>query len=233
MSQPDVPGRAFPSGDWNEPSERLDELYVRAEQHALLLVDRCLADRTRKRRGARALRAGAALGTAAGAVIPLLVLGGTLPRGSAVWGHLALLCAALCLAGDRCLGLTSGWTRNDAAARAVVRRLESLRYEWATEAAREALGPAGPGTGTGTGEAAVRGLSLLHRFTDDVSEIVRTAAGERFTAPGHGPVPSQPQQRQHPQPAVGPRPARPDGRHGTPGGGGVRPSVPRQRPPES
>ncbi|RNG27407.1 SLATT domain-containing protein, partial [Streptomyces botrytidirepellens] len=74
----DLLGRTFPHGDWGEPAERLDELYRWVEEGALRVGAWYLADRLWKRRAARALRAGAAVGAVAGAVLPLLELTGAL-----------------------------------------------------------------------------------------------------------------------------------------------------------
>ncbi|MBB0232693.1 SLATT domain-containing protein, partial [Streptomyces calidiresistens] len=145
------------------------------------------------------------------------------------WGYPLLLGAVACLACDRWFGLTSGWMRDVATAQAVQRRLEALRYEWATESVREALGPT---EGT-AGEAAERCLGVLRRFSEDVTELVRaetadwmlefrgggaalltqtaavTGAAGREEGPtrvGAGRFPSPPP--------------------------GARPTMPRQRPPE-
>ncbi|PVE13893.1 SLATT domain-containing protein, partial [Streptomyces scopuliridis] len=70
----DLTGGPFPLGDWGEPAERLDELYRWVETGALRTVDWYLADRVRKRRAARALRAATAVAVTAGAALPLLDL---------------------------------------------------------------------------------------------------------------------------------------------------------------
>lgn len=222
----DLPGRAFPHGDWSEPAERLDEIYAWVEQHAHLLIDMYLAGRVRKRRGARTLRAGAALGAAAGAVLPLLALTGDLPDRATAWGYLALLGAGVCLGGDRFFGLTAGWMRDVATAQSLQRRLESLRYDWAAEAVREVLGP----TEGSAAEAAERGLSLLRRYSEDVAEIVRAETADWMlqAAPGSSPLRAQWAAPQPPRSSdVGPPHG---GRYALPPG--LRPSMPRQRPPE-
>lgn len=220
-------GRAFPLGDWGEPGDRLDELYVWVEQRALLIAEWYLTDRAWKRRCARALRTGASLGATAAAVLPLLTLTGTLPDRHAAWGYVALLGALACVCADRCFGLTTGWIRDVATAQAIQRRLETLQYDWASESVREMLGPAQGGTG----EAAERGLTLLRCFTEDVSEVVRAETTdwmEEFR-PGFPPAARQP--------------AVPAGRTAEvcaasqnvrrlPAPPGMRPSMPRQRPPE-
>jgi hypothetical protein len=221
-------GRAFPLGDWGKPAERLDELYAWVEQRALITADRYLADRVRKRRGARILRAGAAVGAAAGAVVPLLALTGALPARLSVWGFLALLGALACAGGDRCFGLTSGWMRDLATAQAVQRRLESLQFDWASEATREVLGPAEGSAG----EAAERSLALLRHFTEDVSEIVRAETADWILEFGSGCSPPRLQwaaPRPSPRPAEGALPASSRRFLAPPG---FRPSMPRQRPPE-
>nr|WP_139140740.1 SLATT domain-containing protein [Streptomyces abyssalis] len=221
-------GRAFPLGDWGEPGERLDELYVWVEQRALFIADWYLSDRTWKRRGARALRTGAALGATAAAVLPLLALTGTLPVRHAVWGYVALLGALVCVCADRCFGLTTGWIRDVSTAQAIQRRLETLQYDWASESVREMLGPAEGGAG----EAAERGLTLLRRFTEDVSEVVRaeTADWMQEFRPGSSASAARPAA------VPGVRPAEvcaaAQNVHRLPASPGFRTSMPRQRPPE-
>ncbi|MFG3253724.1 SLATT domain-containing protein [Streptomyces sp. NPDC048172] len=251
MSQPemrpgDLLGRAFPVGDWAEPAERLDELYQWVEQGALTVVARYLDDRVWKRRGARALRVCAVGGGAVGGLLPLLGPAGVRlgPSGAGPWwGYLALLGAAVCLAADRCLGLTSGWMRDIATAQAVRARLAVLQYDWAAERVREVLGPA---EGT-AGEAADRSLAVLRRFAEDVEEIVRAetadwmvefrtrsgplhlhggaralraaGAGQGNGGGGGG---GGPRWNRFPPPPF----------PGAPGAPGTRPQMPRQRPPE-
>jgi hypothetical protein len=223
----DLAGRTFPLGDWGEPAARLDELYRWVERGALETASWCLTDRVWKRRGARALRTGAALGAVAGAALPLLDLTGVV-AGMSAWGYLALLLGVACVAGDRVFGFTSGWIRDVATAQAVQRRLQVLQFDWASEGVREVLGPA---EGTAS-EAADRCLGVLRRFSEDVTELVRmetadwmvefrtgsaplgiqsaVAAGSRqdgTVVPGRFPMPPGP-------------------------GGGTRPNMPRQRPPE-
>ncbi|UWM50357.1 SLATT domain-containing protein [Streptomyces carpaticus] len=164
----DLAGRPAPSADWHEPARRLAELYELAEREALATVDWYLGSRQRKRRAARALRGGMLTGLTAGAALPLLEFTGA-GEALAGWGYLALLGAALCAVGDRCFGVSSGWMRDMAAAQAVRRRLETLRYDWAAESVREVLGPA---EGTES-EAAERCLWVLRRFSEDLAELVR------------------------------------------------------------
>ncbi|MCD9143957.1 SLATT domain-containing protein [Streptomyces albireticuli] len=219
----DLRGRTFPLGDWGEPAERLDELYRWVENGALYLVDWYLADRAWKRRWARALRIGAALCAVAGAALPLLQLTGIVRTGSA-WGFLVLLGAVACVACDRFFGLTSGWMRAVATAQAVQRRLEALQFDWASECVREVLGPT---EGTAS-EAAERCLSVLRRFSEDVSELVRAETADWMIEFRAGPTPLVTQSLV----SWGPRGE---------GGGplprfplppGTRPNMPRQRPPE-
>jgi hypothetical protein len=213
--QQDLRGLPFPLGDWTEPAERLEELYRWAEESALGTVEWYLASRVWKRRGARALRMGAALFATAGAALVLVDF---------KWAYGALLLAAVCVGLDRCFGLTSGWMRDVAAAQAVQRRLEALRFDWSSESVREVLGPA---EGTAA-EASERCLTVLRRFSEDISELVRTETADwmvDFRA-GSGPLRTQ---------SVVPWPSpRPDG--GTvsrfPLGQAGRPNMPRQRPPE-
>ncbi|OAH16452.1 hypothetical protein STSP_01760 [Streptomyces jeddahensis] len=224
----DLTGRPFPLGDWGEPAQRLDELYRWVEQGALTTAEWYLADRAWKRRGARALRAGTALGAVVGAALPVLdltrVVGGVAP-----WGCLALLLALACALGDRYFGLTSGWMRDVATAQAVHRRLQVLQFDWASECVREVLGPT---EGT-AGEAAERCLGVLRRFSEDLTELVRAETADwmlqfrSWGAPlamqgaaaggdGGARVPEGP----------------PPGRLLGPVAPGTRPNMPRQRPPE-
>lgn len=261
MRPGDLLGRAFPPGDWREPAERLDELYQWAEQGALEVVHGYLAARVRKRRGARALRGCAVSAASLGALVPLLELADVLPGPSLhwlVWGYVAFLAAAACAVADRCLGMTSGWMRDVAAAQAVQRRLETFQYDWATENVRGALGGLGAHgahspVDDSAGEAAERCLGLLRRFTEDVAEIVRTETTDWMVEFRTVSAPL------HLQSAGAPRPRRtahrgPNGYghgsghgghggfsgYGTNGSGpgrfppppGTRPNMPRQRPPE-
>ncbi|MFE3521657.1 SLATT domain-containing protein [Streptomyces sp. NPDC059161] len=219
----DLTGRPFPRGDWGEPAERLDELYRWVEAGALRTADWYLADRLWKRRGARGLRAGTACGAVAGAVLPLLDLTGAL-EGAAGWGYLCLLLGGACMACDRYFGLTSGWIRDVATAQAVQRRLGALQFDWASESVREVLGPT---EGT-AGEAAERCLSVLRRFTEDVTELVRSETADWMVEFRSGPAPLVMQSLN----AAAPR------TDGAPGPGRLplppapRPNMPRQRPPE-
>lgn len=228
----DLLSRPFPLGDWGEPAERLEELYQWVEQGALDMIAWYLADRRWKRRAARTLRAGTAVGVGAGAVLPLLQLTGAFGAPLTAWGFVALLAAAVCACCDRFFGLTSGWMRDVATAQAVQRRLEILQYDWAAESIREVLGPT---EGTAA-EAAERCLSVLRRFTEDVTELVRAetadwmvefratttplrvqtkgAAGLFGGGNGHGDAAGAPVSARFPHTS------------------GVRPSMPRQRPPD-
>ncbi|MFJ2110857.1 MULTISPECIES: SLATT domain-containing protein [unclassified Streptomyces] len=221
----DLTGGPFPLGDWGEPAERLDELYRWVETGALRTVDWYLADRLRKRRLARALRAATAVSVAAGAVLPLLDLTGALP-GAAGWGYVSLLLGAACLACDRYCGLSSGWMRAVATAQAVQRRLQTLQFDWASECVREVLGPT---EGTAS-EAAERCLAVLRKFTEDVTELVRVETADWMVEFRSGPAPLTMQS----MPMAGTRPegpVQPPGRF--PLLPGTRPNMPRQRPPET
>ncbi|MFC5155449.1 SLATT domain-containing protein, partial [Streptomyces amakusaensis] len=169
----DLTGRPFPLGDWGEPAERLDELFRWVESGALRTVEWYLRDRVWKRRTGRVLRSVAAAGFVAGAALPLTDLIGALP-GAAGWGYLALLLGAACLACDRYFGVTSGWMRNVATAQAVQRRLQALQFDWASESVREVLGPT---EGTAS-EAAERCLGVLRRFSEDITDLVRTETAD-------------------------------------------------------
>ncbi|MEU9520092.1 SLATT domain-containing protein [Streptomyces sp. NPDC048224] len=223
----DLTGRPFPLGDWALPAERLDELYRWVERGALDAAAWYLADRVWKRRGAVLLRAGAAAGAVAGAALPLLDLSGAV-GGAARWGYLALLWAVACVAGDRYFGVTSGWMRDVATAQAVQRRLQALQFDWASESVREVLGPA---EGTAS-EAAERCLSVLRRFSEDVSELVRAETADWMVSFRPGPARLGPPAGA----ADGPRPegggAGGTGRFAVPPQNGSRPNMPRQRPPE-
>lgn len=224
----DLAGRPLPLGDWGEPAERLDELYRWVEAGALRTAAWYLSDRTWKRRGARLLRLGAAFGALAGAALPLIDLAsaadGTVD-GAAAWGFLALLLAAACVACDRYFGLTSGWIRDMATAQAVQRRLQVLQFDWASESVREVLGPA---DGTAS-EAAERCLGVLRRFSDDITELVRSETADWMVEFRSGPAPLGMQATT----IAGPRPEGPaPGRFPLPPGT-ARPNMPRQRPPEA
>ncbi|MFI6878583.1 SLATT domain-containing protein [Streptomyces sp. NPDC050400] len=219
----DLTGRTLPLGDWGEPAERLDELYRWVEQGALRTADWYLADRVWKRRGARALRGGAALGAVSGGVLPLLDLTGVV-GGVAPWGYLTLLLAVACVACDRYFGLTSGWIRDVATAQAVQRRLQVLQFDWASESVREVLGPT---EGTAS-EAAERCLAVLRRFTEDVTELVRSETADWMVEFRSGPAPLVMQSSVPGTTPRGPDPA--PGRFPLPPG--ARPNMPRQRPPE-
>ncbi|MEV6165908.1 SLATT domain-containing protein [Streptomyces sp. NPDC052052] len=223
----DLTGTPFPLGDWGEPAERLDELYRWVEAEALHTADWYLRDRLWKRRGARTLRTGTALGAVAGAALPLLDLTGVL-NGAAGWGYLSLLLGAACMACDRYFGLTSGWIRNLATAQAVQRRLRVLQFDWASECVREVLGPT---EGTAS-EAAERCLGVLRRFSEDITELVRTETADWMVEFRAGPAPMGMQAL-----------TSGSGNGGRTDQGGppgrfpmqtmARPNMPRQRPPDS
>ncbi|MCF3119345.1 SLATT domain-containing protein [Streptomyces arenae] len=219
----DLTGRAFPLGDWGEPAERLDELYRWVERGALNTAEWYLAERGLKRRAARLLRAGAALGAVGAGVLPLLDLAGAV-AGVATWGFVSLLAGVACVGCDRFFGLTSGWMRNVATAQAVQRRLQVLQFDWASESVREVLGPT---EGT-AGEAAERCLGVLRKFSEDVTELVRAETADWMVEFRAGPVPLA-MQAMVPGGSRGEAPASP-GRFPLPPG--ARPNMPRQRPPE-
>ncbi|MFD3499890.1 SLATT domain-containing protein [Streptomyces sp. NPDC058678] len=220
----DLTGRAFPLGDWGEPAVRLDELYRWVERGALETAAWYLADRVWKRRAACGMRVGAAAGAVAGAALPLLDMTGV-AVGAAPWGYLSLLLAVACVAGDRFFGVTSGWIRDVATAQAVQRRLQVLQFDWASECVREVLGPA---DGTAS-EATERCLGVLRRFSEDVTELVRTETVDWMVEFHTGTSPLGLQSAM----AVGQRTDAGafQGRF-LPPGAGARPNMPRQRPPE-
>ncbi|MET8826468.1 SLATT domain-containing protein [Streptomyces sp. NPDC004610] len=233
----DLTGREFPSGDWGEPAERLEELYRWVEHGALQTVTWYLAGRVWKRRGARVLRAGAAGGAVVGAALPLLDLTGTL-AGAAAWGYLALVVAVACAGVDRGFGVTSGWMRDVATAQAVQRRLQLLQFEWASENVREVLGP----TDGTAGEAADRCLGVLRRFSEDVAELVRVETADWMVEFRTGGAGGAPLGMQGVGVGVGfglglglgVRDAGTGvGRAAGPPSGPARPNMPRQRPPEA
>ncbi|GGQ37994.1 hypothetical protein GCM10010266_71720 [Streptomyces griseomycini] len=217
-------GRVFPLGDWGEPAARLDELYRWVERGALDTAAWYLAERMWKRRCARVLRAGAAVGAVTGAALPLLDLTGA-ADGAAPWGYVAFLLGVACVAGDRFFGMTSGWMRDVATAQAVQRRLQALQFDWASECVREVLGPA---EGTAS-EAAERCLSVLRRFSEDVAELVRVETAEWMVEFRTGGVPLGVQAAV--AGAGRAEGALPHGRFPSPPGP-TRPNMPRQRPPE-
>ncbi|MEU2061919.1 SLATT domain-containing protein [Streptomyces sp. NPDC013455] len=221
----DLTGRAFPLGDWGEPAERLDELYRWAERRALETTAWYLRDRIWKRRGARVLRTGAAAGAVAGAALPLLDLTGV-AGGVAPWGCLALLLTAASVGVDRYFGVTSGWMRDVATAQAVQRRLQSFQFDWASESVREVLGPA---EGTAS-EAAERCLSVLRRFAEDITELVRAETADWMVEfrTGAAPLGIQTAVAAVPRQEGGAG----GGRFSLPPANGSRPNMPRQRPPE-
>jgi hypothetical protein len=218
----DLAGRPFPQGDWGAPAERLEELYHWVERAALETAAWYLADRVWKRLAARVLRIGAAAGALAGAALPLLDLTGAV-GGVAPWGYLALLSCVACVGVDRFFGITSGWMRDVATAQAVQRRLQMLRFDWASESAREVLGPA---EGT-AGEAAERCLAVLRRFSEDVTELVRAETTDWMVEFRTGSAPLGVQ--------AGGTAVRPEGNGNgrVPMPPGARPNMPRQRPPEA
>ncbi|AOP45042.1 SLATT domain-containing protein [Streptomyces lydicus] len=220
----DLAGRAFPPGGWGDPAGRLDALYLWTEEGALRAADWYLHDRLAKRRGARALRLGAAAGVTVGGALPLLDLAGVWDRG-APWGCLSLLLAAVCVGCDRYFGVTAGWMRDLATAQAIHRRLEALQFDWAAEGVREVLGPT---EGTAA-EAAERCLAALRRFNEDLGELVRTETADWMTEFRAGPVP-QATQAMVPWAAPRHEGAGPPGRYAVPHR--TRPNMPRQRPPE-
>ncbi|MFJ9585707.1 SLATT domain-containing protein [Streptomyces acidicola] len=220
----DLAGQPFPTGDWGEPAERLEELYRWVERSALETVTWYLADRVWKRRGARVLRAGAACGAVAGAALPLLDLTGVM-GGVAPWGYLSLLLAAACVAGDRFFGVTSGWIRDVATAQAVQRRLQMLQFDWASESVREVLGPT---EGTAA-EAAERCLGVLRRFSEDVTELVRAETAGWMVEFRTGAAPLGIQTAGV---GAGRSETSPNGRLPM-APGAARPNMPRQRPPEA
>ncbi|MYS19777.1 SLATT domain-containing protein [Streptomyces sp. DvalAA-14] len=219
----DLKALPFPLGDWGEPAERLEELYRWAESGALRTADWYLDDRIRKRRGARALRIAASVLAAAGAALPLVQLAGA-GGPLTVWGYLALLGAGACVCADRVLGLTAGWMRDMATAQAVQRRIEALRFDWASESVREVLGPT---EGTAA-EAAERCLAILRRFCDDIADLVRMETSDWMVDFGGGTA-GGPLRTQ----SAAWWPARSDpGSPSRPAHSGARPTMPRQRPPE-
>ncbi|WP_326705009.1 SLATT domain-containing protein [Streptomyces cyaneofuscatus] len=223
----DLTGRPFPLGDWGEPAERLDELYRWVESGALETAEWYLTDRVGKRRGARALRLGTAAGVVAGIALPLLDLTGAL-SGSAGWGYLSLLLGAACMGCDRYFGLTSGWIRNLATAQAVQRRLQVLQFDWASECVRETLGPS---EGTAS-EATERCLGVLRRFSEDITELVRSETADWMVEFRAGPAPMGTQTLVSGSAGGRAEPGGLPGRFSMPSVA-ARPNMPRQRPPEA
>jgi hypothetical protein len=137
-----------------------------------------------------------------------------------VWGYVLLLGSVVCVGFDRVLGLTAGWMRDVAAAHAIQRRLDALRFDWAAEGVREVLGPA---EGTAA-EAAERCLTLLRRFCEDVTDLVRTETADWMASFGADAATWRTQSA----PAAAAAPAAAPRMPHT----GARPNMPRQRPPE-
>jgi hypothetical protein len=109
----------------------------------------------------------------------------------------------------------------------VQRRLQALQFDWAAESVREVLGPA---EGTAS-EAAERCLAVLRRFSEDVTELVRTETADWMVEFRTGPAPLGMQATV----TAGPRAdaGHLNGRFPLPPGtNGTRPNMPRQRPPE-
>ncbi|MEU0357311.1 SLATT domain-containing protein [Streptomyces cyaneofuscatus] len=223
----DLTGRPFPLGDWGEPAERLDELYRWVEAGALETAEWYLTDRVGKRRGARALRLGTAVGVVAGVALPLLDLTEAL-SGAAGWGYLSLLLGAACMGCDRYFGLTSGWIRNLATAQAVQRRLQVLQFDWASECVRETLGPS---EGTAS-EATERCLGVLRRFSEDITELVRSETADWMVEFRAGPAPMGTQALVSGTAGGRAEPGGLPGRFSMPSVA-ARPNMPRQRPPEA
>jgi len=114
--------------------------------------------------------------------------------------------------------------RDVATAQAVQRRLETLRFDWASESVREVLGPT---EGTAA-EAAERCLAILRRFCEDIADLVRMETSDWMVDFGAGtaggPLRTQsaawwPSRADSPIPARLPHPNN-------------RPNMPRQRPPD-
>ncbi|EST29589.1 SLATT domain-containing protein, partial [Streptomyces roseochromogenus] len=127
---------------------------------------------------------------------------------------------------DRFFGVTSGWMRDVATAQAVQRRLQALQFDWASESIREVLGPA---EGTAS-EASERCLGVLRRFSEDITELVRTETTDWMVEfrTGTAPLGIQAAVTYVPrQDAAGS-----GGRFPLPPANGTRPNMPRQRPPE-
>jgi hypothetical protein len=131
------------------------------------------------------------------------------------------------MACDRFFGLTSGWIRNLATAQAVQRRLQVLQFDWASECVREVLGPT---EGTAS-EAAERCLGVLRRFSEDITELVRSETADWMVEFRAGPAPIGMQALVSGS-GVGGRTEHwaPPGRF--PLQSMTRPNMPRQRPPE-
>jgi hypothetical protein len=117
--------------------------------------------------------------------------------------------------------------RDVATAQAVQRRLETLQYDWATESIREVLGPT---EGTAS-EATERCLGVLRRFSEDLTELVRTETADWMVEFRAGTAPLRTQSAEPGTPRrEGAQSGHPAPRMQLPPG--VRPNMPRQRPPE-
>ncbi|ESU51301.1 hypothetical protein P376_0723 [Streptomyces sp. HCCB10043] len=132
------------------------------------------------------------------------------------------------MACDRYFGLTSGWIRNLATAQAVQRRLQVLQFDWASECVREMLGPT---EGTAS-EATERCLGVLRRFSEDVTELVRSETADWMVEFRAGPAPMGMQALATGSAGGRGEPGAVPGRFSMPSVA-ARPNMPRQRPPES
>jgi conflict system pore-forming effector with SLATT domain len=156
--------------EWRDPEKTLEVLRGWMEDQATDVIDWYLRDKAWKRIGSRLLRAAAILLAVAGGVAPLLA---TTTGRPANWGYIMLALAAGCVAFDHFFGLSSGWMRDIATARAVQRRLETFRFAWAAANAARAF----------HADAATvqSGLDLIQQFAIDVADSVDAETAEWLT----------------------------------------------------
>ncbi|GAA1303983.1 hypothetical protein Psi02_44970 [Planotetraspora silvatica] len=143
-------------------------MYAGAEARAIANADWYLADRVRKRVAARILRGLAIVLGAAGALQPLATAGSS--DGSLAWGYVLLAAAAVCIAFDHFLGLSSGWMRDMVTTQRIQHRLVEFQLDWAAMNARDAIGP---------DQSSVHDyLALLRSFMSDISVITAEETSE-------------------------------------------------------
>jgi hypothetical protein len=156
--------------EWRDSPATLDTLRLWAEGNAAGAIEWYLRDKRLKRIGSRLLRALAILFAIAGGIAPLVAA--TADR-DANWGYVLLALAAGCVAFDHFFGLSSGWMRDIATARAIERRLTTFRFAWIAANADAAFG---------SDSGRIRtGLALIERFVTDVADLVDTETAEWLT----------------------------------------------------
>jgi VIT1/CCC1 family predicted Fe2+/Mn2+ transporter len=156
--------------DWERPAEALTTLFTRAESAALEAVDWYLRHKRSRKRASRLLRALSILLVSMGVLVPLLT--SVVKPLHAEYGYALLALAAACVGFDHFFGLSSGWMRDMVTAQAIQRRLEVLRFDWASECARSAL------TTRRQLEEVERQLTLLREFAGDLVALTSSETSE-------------------------------------------------------